>query len=78
MRITAKSLIVAVVKTGQLVGPFFLFVTFVSMFLYGKMVWVEPNMAVLIFEIGLSFLWLVGSAFDLFLPRVKKMLSEIE
>jgi hypothetical protein len=65
MEITKELLVVAFIKSGQILGPCFLFYTFAGMFFHhGQFVWVEPNMAILIFEILLSASWVAGSFID--------------
>ena len=63
-KLTFKSLVAIVIKAGPIVGTGFLFFTFMKMFFHGEAVWVEPNIVVLTFEIGLSALWFIGSFFD--------------
>jgi hypothetical protein len=59
-----ESLILAFIKGGQLIAVGSLFYTFMGMLFHGKFVWVEPNIAILIFEISASALLFIGTFFD--------------
>ena len=57
-----KSLILkSFVKTGEVIGTGGLFYTFMKILRTGEATYVEPNMAILIFEVVLSALSLTGS-----------------
>jgi len=63
-KLNVRLSIVGFIKAGQLVATWFLFYRFMDILLYGKSLWVEPNMAILVFEIILSASWFIGSLFD--------------
>jgi len=65
MKIAKQTLIMAFIKTGQIVATSFLFYTFMGMFFHGQFVWVEPNRLILTVEILLSAAWVVGSLIDM-------------
>jgi len=64
MRVLRRSLI-GFIKAGQLYSTaLLLFVFMIMLFHDGKWLWVEPNTAMIIFEIFLFVAWFTGSVFD--------------
>lgn len=63
-KLNFKILAQAIIKSGQISVSFFGFVAFLSILLYGKFVWVEPNPVILALEIAWFAICFVGSGLE--------------